>query len=636
MTLSRFTTFGLTLFASIAYFACGAPDDGDGGDSDGNESIDPGGTGGGFDFDGGVPSGGEPWTNEPIINDDAPANVVDLFNGSASGAGCVTEPQEGALMPRNWLRPRFRVQGGAQAYMVVLSVSGVDGIDSDLTGYGGPGGWRMPDAQWKWLGARANTTPITVTAKVRAHNGAGFTETTSTFLVAPVSAGGAMVYWASNASKDHVDSSKLVGFAVGEEGTVDALLTAQVAETDLREQGYLPRNNAATEYKDDGGTTNGKATCIGCHTSTPDGSAVSFNTGYPWNGVVASVEQATVGQRPSYVTGMGARLLNTPFIGTTTFSKASWDSGKRFAVATLTPWAATPYEYAYDPRNLTTAADLIWVDLAAPGDGVWADQAAADTGFVAQEGTGWGKLARTGDTRAAATPNWSPDGLTVAYTSAERVAGSHIGGIKTAGVPKQPDLILTETTETDIYTVPFSDGNGGAARPLSGAATAGVAEYYPDYSADGKFIAFNRAPSTAGYIYYRADADVHIIPSAGGTAHRLAANDAPACTAQAAGTLINSWPKWSPSVEGANGVTYYWVIFSSARAYQEQFDVPRDYYTPTALETRSSQLYLAAVAVDASGNITSYPAVYIWNQTTDTSNLTPAWDEFKIPPVVLK
>jgi hypothetical protein len=100
--------------------------------------------------------------------------------------------------------------------------------------------------------------------------------------------------------------------------------------------------------------------------------------------------------------------------------------------------------------------------------------------------------------------------------------------------------------------------------------------------------------------------------------------------------VINSWPKWGPSVETAGGATYYWVIFSSARSYPEQFNVPPDYYTPTALDTRSSQLYLAAVVVDGNGGIQSYPGVYVWNQTTDTSNLTPAWDEFKIPPVPVK
>jgi hypothetical protein len=47
-------------------------------------------------------------------------------------------------------------------------------------------------------------------------------------------------------------------------------------------------------------------------------------------------------------------------------------------------------------------------------------------------------------------------------------------------------------------------------------------------------------------------------------------------------------------------------------------------------------MYLATIVVSAAGAVTHYPAVYIWNQTPGTSNLTPAWDEFKIPDVVVR
>jgi hypothetical protein len=54
---------------------------------------------------------------------------------------------------------------------------------------------------------------------------------------------------------------------------------------------------------------------------------------------------------------------------------------------------------------------------------------------------------------------------------------------------------------------------------------------------------------------------------------------------------------------------------------------------------------MAAIVVDdATQAVTTYPAVYLWNQNTTvdangeghiepTSNLTPAWDDFSIPPV---
>jgi len=129
------------------------------------------------------------------------------------------------------------------------------------------------------------------------------------------------------------------------------------------------------------------------------------------------------------------------------------------------------------------------------------------------------------------------------------------------------------------------------------------------------------------------------VPSAGGTAVRLRANDPSACSADAEVSpgVINSWPKWSPIVNSdGSGNKYYFLVFSSARKYPGQFTLTPGAYTPVGLDSRSSQLYLATIVVDPSGNITDYPAVYLWNQTADTSNLTPAWDDFQIPPAVVK
>ena len=61
----------------------------------------------------------------------------------------------------------------------------------------------------------------------------------------------------------------------------------------------------------------------------------------------------------------------------------------------------------------------------------------------------------------------------------------------------------------------------------------------------------------------------------------------------------------------------------------------------------SSQLYLAAIVVDnATKQVTTYPAVYIWNQNRTPgaghpqspqyySNLTPAWAPFALPPLYI-
>ena len=129
-----------------------------------------------------------------------------------------------------------------------------------------------------------------------------------------------------------------------------------------------------------------------------------------------------------------------------------------------------------------------------------------------------------------------------------------------------------------------------------------------------------------------------IVDAEGGEPIRLRANEPPACTGETSPGVINSWGKWSPDVNVSTtyGVerTYYWVIFSSARAYPDQFILTQTPFSPP--DTRSSQLYMAAIVRnEETGEYTNYPAVYLWNQETDSSNLTPAWDNFQIPPVVV-
>ena len=94
------------------------------------------------------------------------------------------------------------------------------------------------------------------------------------------------------------------------------------------------------------------------------------------------------------------------------------------------------------------------------------------------------------------------------------------------------------------------------------------------------------------------------------------------------------------------------MVFSSARKYgdefSKQFTLPVNPLSTFKGLPQSSQLYLAAIVVDdATGAITSYPAVYIWNQnrtpgangtsaaTLNYSNLTPAWDPIKLPDLVI-
>ncbi|HEY4395342.1 MAG TPA: hypothetical protein VGP64_14830 [Polyangia bacterium] len=217
---------------------------------------------------------------------------------------------------------------------------------------------------------------------------------------------------------------------------------------------------------------------------------------------------------------------------------------------------------------------------------------------VSQSGT----LARTGDSGKVTEPAWSHDGKTVVYVS----GGSLIDG-------------RLDTGPSDLYQVPYQNRAGGAAQPLPGASDPNFTEYYPSFSPDDALVAFTRVPQ-ADSAYSNPEAEVYILPfggGAGGTPIRLAANDAAACqTSLASPGLTNDWPKWSPEAVTSGGKTYYWLTFSSKRA-----------------GTANAQLYITAVVVDEVGQLSTYPALYLWNQPSTDGNHTPSWDDFAIPPI---
>jgi hypothetical protein len=211
------------------------------------------------------------------------------------------------------------------------------------------------------------------------------------------------------------------------------------------------------------------------------------------------------------------------------------------------------------------------------------------------------------------------------------------------------------TGSADIYTVPFNNRQGGTATPLAGAAETTWNEFYPSFASNDLYVAYTRAPPSEN-MYYNMHDEIFVVPSAGAaTPTRLVANDPPKCAATASPGVTNSWPKWSPDVQSCpNGLTYYWIVFSSSRdgvawgtGTRSALDHPA-----TTQTTSTSHLYLAGMTVDQStGAVTTYPAIYIWNQPSATtvslpscnpgstlspgvpqSNHTPLWQNITIQP----
>ena len=305
-------------------------------------------------------------------------------------------------------------------------------------------------------------------------------------------------------------------------------------------------------------------TCVGCHTATPDGNGVGFSMG-PTNyfGNLADIRQGSTGVLPPYANPTGMSLVRT-LRGIPAYSKGHWTDGDRVVL-------------------MSDTGTLHWVQV---------------------DGTANGTLARTGDASKATEPAWSHDGNQVVYVSATSITDGRLGN-----------------GPADLYTIPYANRAGGNATPLPGGSDPGATEFYPSFSPDDALVAFTRLAGN-GSSYSNPASEVFVVPfggGTGGTAVRLAANDAAACQSNLASPgLTNDWPKWSPQAVTANGKTYYWLTFSSKRN-----------------GTANAQLYVAGVVVDGAGKVTSYPALYLWNQPAADGNHTPSWDDFTIPPIVV-
>jgi Tol biopolymer transport system component len=277
---------------------------------------------------------------------------------------------------------------------------------------------------------------------------------------------------------------------------------------------------------------------------------------------MAGVTTAAVGLTPTYATASALATMQM-FHGIPAYSQAHWSDGDRVVLLS------------------DTGSALHWVQV---------------------DGAASGTLTRTGDAGKVTEPAWSHDGKQIVYVSGKAIVDGRL-----------------DTGPADLYEVPYQSRAGGTATPLPGASDPSFTEYYPSFSPDDTFLAFTRVPQ-AGSAYSNPQAEVYVLPfhgGVGGTAIRLAANDAAACqTSLGSPGLTNDWPKWSPQAVTSGGKTYYWLTFSSKRA-----------------GTSNAQLYITAVVVDEVGQISTYPALYLWNQPSSDGNHTPSWDDFAIPPI---
>jgi hypothetical protein len=496
---------------------------------------------------------------QPVLDGNAPPSSPSLFGpptqGAASGGPCLVEPESDVVYPQNWLRPRFTWTAANGENLFELRLHVANQID-DLLVYTTNMTWTMPQASWDALRTHSPTEAMTLSVRGAVLSGGalqGEALGASTPMgVAPVQATGAIVYWTTDDST--TGTAALKGFSPGDE-TVEEVLNP-------------------TEYGQAQNATS--TTCIGCHTSAPDGEFVAITTTtaaeQQWSDALALIDPdaGTVGTAPA---------LAQWNVGAVAFSPAHWATGDRHAVV------------SYDNGASTTDIGLTWIDLEA-------------TSVATASGT----VARNGDTQLAGAPAWSHDGSTIAYVSTNRVCTGRLGNC-TPQYAAPADV----GSRADLYAVPYAGGAGGTATPVQGASDPSAQEYYPSFSPDDQWLVFNRAPNDDN-LYDQPAAEIYVVPASGGTPTRLAANDPPSCSGVTSPGITNSWGKWGPTALHANGNTYYWIVFSSKRAGT----VP--------------QLYVTALIQAADGSIQTHGALYLWNQPSTEANHTPAWDTFKVPP----
>lgn len=272
----------------------------------------------------------------------------------------------------------------------------------------------------------------------------------------------------------------------------------------------------------------GMKTCANCHSFTPDG--------------------ATIGMDIDFATDKGtyaiAPVRETVDIGTAQLM--SWndyrkeDGESTFGLlSALAPGGRYVVSTVKETIFLKFLPDLDCSQLFFPLRGILASWDRETQRFRPLRGADSPDFVQT-------NPSFSPDGRWVVFARARIPDIPRHGGVVTPDVLARvgPELENgTRRVPFDLYRVPFNDGNGGEAVPLSGASANGVSNFFARYSPDGRWIVFCMASSM---MLNRPDSALYIIPSDGGKARHLTCNF---------DGRMNSWHSFSP-----NG---RWLVFAS-------------------------------------------------------------------------
>lgn len=288
--------------------------------------------------------------------------------------------------------------------------------------------------------------------------------------------------------------------------------------------------------------------CAGCHALSPDGTRVAYTRG---------------GGTP--IGPMGVR---------------STDRSAR----QIQPESLNGYYPSFGPDNVSLA-------VARGGDIVIIDTDTGDDVATLHKPEG----------RSASHPAYSPRSHTVVYAAGVAAGGSG-GGLEALSV-SNAGLVRVARTGTTWGEPQWLVEPGEAGGP-------GENLFYPAFSPDGNWVAFNRAMSAAGAGSSPANSELWMVssnPNAAWGAVRLSRAQGPDGT-------TNSWPKWAPG--GGDG--RLWLAFTSNRPYGR-------------IETGGSQIWIASVSINDAflGVDPSSSAYWMPHQELGTSNHVAYWAPYR-------
>jgi len=234
------------------------------------------------------------------------------------------------------------------------------------------------------------------------------------------------------------------------------------------------------------------------------------------------------------------------------------------------------------------------------------------------------------------TPDWAPDDTTVVFAVPPNVSAAPPAAGYWDHHVNNDDLWFAGAS---LYVAPWNTATkqlGAASLVLGATGTSNY--YYPSYSPEGSFIAFNYAPSGANY--HNAKARVQLVPAGMSNPTPLDLEKLNGSPAIAPVDTTNSWARWSPFVQNYKTGKILWITFSSTRNYGVRLDnggktncyaaeSPIGPFFTAANNCTRTQIWMAAINLDAnavsSGTDVSRPAFFLPFQDMNTNNHLAQW-----------